>query len=86
MINVLFFASLKETLDCDGLEITDSEIDTVAKLRTMLASKGDVWASSIGLQGASSNTLVAVNQAMSGDDTALKAGDEVAFFPPVTGG
>ena len=82
MIKVLFFASLKETLACEGLEVTDTSINTVAQLRQFLASKGDLWASVIG----ASNTLVAVNQAMSGDDKVLNIGDEVAFFPPVTGG
>lgn len=85
MIKVLFFASLKETLDCEGLDIADSTIDTVAKLRGFLAAKGDVWAKAFG-QGAASNTLVAVNQTLSDGDKAIKAGDEVAFFPPVTGG
>ena len=82
MIKVLFFASLKETLDCDGLEVTDGAINTVAKLRENLASKGEAWAKAIG----ASNTLVAVNQAMANDNSAINAGDEVAFFPPVTGG
>lgn len=82
MIKVLFFASLKETLDCEALEVTDASIDTVAKLREQLAQKGDAWATNIG----ASNTLVAVNQAMSNDQKVLKSGDEVAFFPPVTGG
>lgn len=82
MIKVLFFASLKETLNCDEVEVTDVSIDTVAKLRQFLAAKGDLWASVIG----ASNTLAAVNQAMSGDDKVLNPGDEVAFFPPVTGG
>ena len=82
MIKVLFFASLKETLDCESFEVTDASIDTVAKLRELLAQKGEAWATAIG----ASNTLVAVNQAMSDDQKALKSGDEVAFFPPVTGG
>jgi molybdopterin synthase sulfur carrier subunit len=38
------------------------------------------------LFGGSANILSAVNQQKARSDTAIKAGDEVAFFPPVTGG
>lgn len=80
MIKVLFFAHLKETLDCDQLEV--EVVESVASLRTALSQKSKQWADVLGNQ----STLVAVNQAMASDETLLKAGDEVAFFPPVTGG
>ena len=82
MINVLFFAHLKETLDCERLQLDDSEIKTIAQVRQTLAQKGTEWAKSL----SSDATLAAVNQTMATDQTAVKAGDEVAFFPPVTGG
>ncbi|MFT4926629.1 MAG: molybdopterin synthase sulfur carrier subunit [Phenylobacterium sp.] len=82
MIKVLFFAHLKETLDCDTLEVSADEVATISQLRHNLSEKGDVWANNL----AAGKTLAAVNQAMANEDTAIKAGDEVAFFPPVTGG
>jgi molybdopterin synthase sulfur carrier subunit len=82
MIKVLFFASLKESLDCAGLEVADSDAGSVAQLRRLLVEKGPLWETVLGFD----STLVAVNQTMATDQTALQAGDEVAFFPPVTGG
>ena len=82
MINVLFFAHLKETLNCEQIQVEAADVETVAKLREVLSEKGEQWAKSL----SSGATLTAVNQAMAKDETALKAGDEVAFFPPVTGG
>lgn len=82
MINVLFFASLKESLDCDALQVASAEAATIAGLRQLLAAKGALWAASLEADAA----LVAVNQTMANEQTTLKSGDEVAFFPPVTGG
>lgn len=80
MINVLFFAHLKETLGCERLQV--EQVDTVAVLRQKLGEKGETWAKSLSC----GSTLVAVNQAMANEQTKLNSGDEVAFFPPVTGG
>ena len=82
MISVLFFAHLKETLDCDKLQVDASEVSNIAQLRQILSHKGQDWADNL----AAGSTLVAVNQAMANEETAIKSGDEVAFFPPVTGG
>jgi molybdopterin synthase sulfur carrier subunit len=51
-------------------------------LRNLLREKGDIWNEYL----AYGKALVAVNQVMTGDDTALNDTDEIAFFPPVTGG
>ncbi|MBU2970697.1 MoaD/ThiS family protein [Pseudoalteromonas sp. C2R02] len=82
MIKVLFFGRLRELLDCSGLEVTDFEQTTVAQLRIELANKGAKWAEFI----AGNNALAAVNQEMVEETSLVKSGDEVAFFPPVTGG
>jgi len=82
MIKVLFFGRLRELLDCAQLEITDFEQGTVAQLRIELANKGTHWAEFI----VSNNALAAVNQEMVEENSMIKPGDEVAFFPPVTGG
>ncbi len=80
MIKVLFFASLKEALDCAQLQLDNP--GSVAALKQQLAQQSADWQRWL----LSESTLVAVNQTMANDATALNDGDEVAFFPPVTGG
>lgn len=83
MIKVLFFASYREQLECDELVLPTGEIPaTLSALRQQLSLKGDEWRSVM----EDSRTLVALNQTMTRRDAELKEGDEVAFFPPVTGG
>ncbi|ADN77917.1 molybdopterin synthase subunit MoaD [Ferrimonas balearica DSM 9799] len=82
MINVLFFAQIREVIGVDKLAVDASEGLTAETLRQQLLERGDKWR--LALQD--KNVLVAVNQTLSGWDTALTSGDEVAFFPPVTGG
>jgi len=81
-LTVRFFARLREELDTDCLQLPVEPGQTVADLLSDLASRGNAWARLTGDQP----VLVAVNQAMAKPDTPVKAGDEVAFFPPVTGG
>ncbi|MCF1427710.1 MAG: molybdopterin synthase sulfur carrier subunit [Shewanella sp.] len=83
MINVLFFAQVRELLGTAKLEVAfdDSLISTEA-LRAYLAAQDDKWARVM----ANDKLLVAVNQTISNWEAAVKDGDEVAFFPPVTGG
>ena len=86
MLKILFFGQLKEITQTEGLEINiiqNGEIlNTVANLRSLLQEKGDVWDEYL----AYGKALVAVNQEMTSDDTAINNGDEIASFPPVTGG
>lgn len=81
MIKVRFFAQLREVLQTDRLELPLSA-NTVAELRTQLQQKGPLWQEYL----SSSRSLVAVNQTMQNEQASLCEGDEVAFFPPVTGG
>lgn len=83
-INVLFFASLRESLDIgrEELDLPESVV-TVAQLRQWLAARGPAWADALAPE---KTVRVAVNQGLADADTELKAGAEVAFFPPVTGG
>ncbi|MEC6822610.1 MULTISPECIES: molybdopterin synthase sulfur carrier subunit [Photobacterium] len=81
MINVLFFAQIKELVGVDKIEVA-AEFATADDLRQALLSRGDKW--QLALE--SGKLLVAVNQTICHLDTAIKDGDEVAFFPPVTGG
>ncbi|MGR5061638.1 molybdopterin synthase sulfur carrier subunit [Photobacterium sp. DNB22_13_2] len=81
MINVLFFAQVKELVGVDRLEVP-AEFATAEALRQHLVTKGDKWPLALE-QG---KLLVAINQTISSLDGEIKDGDEVAFFPPVTGG
>ena len=81
-VKILYFAGLREQLGRPGEEL-ESPASTVAALRTQLMARGGAWQSALA-QGKA--LRVAVNQEMAQPDTALKPGDEVAFFPPVTGG
>ena len=83
-VKVLFFASLREQLGTSAEEIElPSGVATVAALRSHLLQRGDSWKSAL---GDSRLVRAAVNQDMVPATARIKAGDEVAFFPPVTGG
>ncbi|MDF2177020.1 molybdopterin synthase sulfur carrier subunit [Aliiglaciecola sp. CAU 1673] len=81
MIKVLFFARLREVLGCESLELP-AQFPDMGSLRQTLMSRGQDWQEFL----APGATLGAVNQTLATDDTPLQDGDEVAFFPPVTGG
>jgi molybdopterin synthase sulfur carrier subunit len=83
-VKVLFFASLREQLgtSVEEIELPDSA-STVNGLRTHLMRRGDAWQR---LLAEGRNLKVAVNQDLAGAAAPLHPGDEVAFFPPVTGG
>ena len=83
-VKLLYFAALREQLGIahEALALPP-DIDTVAGLRAHLIERGGAWQSAL----AGTRALrVAVNQDMAQPTTPVKAGDEVAFFPPVTGG
>ena len=83
-LKILYFASLREKVGRDAEEIElPAGVATVAALRSHLRSRGGVFESAF-----SEGILLrsAVNQDMVQPAAAIKAGDEVAFFPPVTGG
>ena len=82
MIRILYFASLRERLGSAD-ETLQEHPRTLADLRAQLAARGGAWGEVFaGGQG----VLAAVNQEMAQPAAAVRAGDEVAFFPPVTGG
>ena len=83
-VKVLFFAGLREQLGTPGEEIElPGGVTTVAGLRSHLSQRGSSWKDAL-----SESRLVraAVNQDMVQPTATIRAGDEVAFFPPVTGG
>ena len=83
-VKVLFFASLRERLGTplEVVEIPDSA-STVAGLRLHLMQRGGAWRDVLADMKV---VRVAVNQDMAAANAPLNQGDEVAFFPPVTGG
>ncbi|WP_409522841.1 cyclic pyranopterin monophosphate synthase MoaC [Nitrincola sp. MINF-07-Sa-05] len=83
-LQVRFFAELREALSVDELavELGEGEETTVAVLIAQIKAKGEPWATVLNRP----NLLVAVNREMSHPDSVVRFGDEVAFFPPVTGG
>jgi molybdopterin synthase sulfur carrier subunit len=80
-VRILYFAGLREALGLTGETIElPTGVNTVGCLRDWLAGQGrDRLASA-------KNLRCAVNQAMAAPDAPVRDGDEVAFFPPVTGG
>lgn len=84
-MNIVYFASVRETLgkSSETLDIDESAIKTVADLIKHQRARGDAYAIAF------ENTLmlrVAVNQVHALPDMPVTNSDEVAFFPPVTGG
>ena len=82
MIKIVFFAALREQLDCSELSLSSDNVKTVADIKAQLASKDILWRQRF----ENESLLSAVNHDMVDGDKVVKAGDEVAFFPPVTGG
>lgn len=82
MIKILFFGALREQLQCASLTLAAQQLDSVAAVINSLCLR------SVLFQQAFSDTklLCAVNQQLCEPQTPVKAGDELAFFPPVTGG
>lgn len=72
-ITIKYFASLREAMGTSGQTLQGDNIRTVADIISQLSELPE-------------STLIAVNQEYANPATEVVAGDEVAFFPPVTGG
>jgi sulfur-carrier protein len=84
MIHLRYFASLREQLGRAGEDLEPpAAVADVAALRRHLAARGGVWALAF---DEARPLLAAVGQEGARGDTPIRSGDEVAFFPPVTGG
>ena len=84
MAKILYFASLAETLDTKS-EAFDlpADCETAADLVKLLIARGEPFADAF---GGDTQVLIAVNQEISESAAQITNTDEVAFFPPVTGG
>lgn len=84
MANILYFASLAETLGVRNEKLAlPSDCQNVNDLVSLLRVRGEPFDSSF---DGNTRILVAINQEMSEPDAEISDADEIAFFPPVTGG
>ena len=84
MITVLYFASVREQLNCSSEQIEySSETETVSDLKNTLAKRGGTWSE---LFTDNDSIFVSINQLVAKNNDPINENDEVAFFPQVTGG
>jgi molybdopterin synthase sulfur carrier subunit len=83
-VTVLYFASFRERLglEKETIEISGT-IKNIADLKQLLVNRQDVWEDIFGIE---SNVLISINQNMAKNHSVISDLDEIAFFPPVTGG
>jgi molybdopterin synthase sulfur carrier subunit len=85
MLTVLFFARVREQLDCASLQVPwpgGADFDLDALQASLCAQRGALWRDVL----EQDNMIRAVNQVVVTGNRVLRDGDEIAFFPPVTGG
>jgi sulfur-carrier protein len=84
MVTVLYFARLRESLGQGSERIAlPATVRDLEGLRALLVARGGAWKEELARD---KRVRAAVNQAMAHGDSPITDGDEVAFFPPVTGG
>ena len=81
MIRVLYFASLRDKVGQEEEQLDYS--GTIAGLMAQLRDRGAAWSD---VFADNQSVLTAVNQEMAKPESEVSDGDEVGFFPPVTGG
>lgn len=82
MIKVRFFALLRERLGTQEISLPSEGILTVNDAISALAEHNTNWSQIFTDQ----EVIAAVNQQLVDKDQSLQSGDELALFPPVTGG
>lgn len=80
-VHLLYFAQLRETVNCAEEALLLPSTITVGELKTQLAQRNSQWQTAF-----SQTVLCAVNQSIATNEQRLQHSDEIAFFPPVTGG
>ena len=84
MIQLVYLARLRDALGIAGESVDPPrEVSTVRALVAWLAQRGGAWTQELAPGRA---VRIAVNHDVAQADTPIRAGDEVALFPPVTGG
>ena len=83
-IRILYFARLREAFGTASEQIAlPANVRDLASLQELLRGRGGAWAEEL-VEGRP--VRAAVNQDMARGETPISDGDEIAFFPPVTGG
>jgi molybdopterin synthase sulfur carrier subunit len=83
-VQLRYFARLRETFASEGERIAlPAGVEDVAGLVAWLRARGEPWDREL---APGRPVRVAVNQDMAEPGTPVRSGDEVAIFPPVTGG
>ena len=84
MIRILYFARFREKLNCESEELQpESGSMSVRMLVQQLGQRGETWSE---VFDSGQRILVSINQEIVNFDAEIKDNDEVAFFPPITGG
>ena len=83
MIIILYFASLRDRIGSSSEEMELPANATISGVIEILKAREGAWSDAF---GGSTKVLAAINQEMVKPEESIKDGDEVAFFPPVTGG
>lgn len=81
-ITLRYFAELRDQVGCDSEQLQLDSPQTIADVRQMLVAREGGW---VRLQD-SLRYRSALNHHMAAEDAIVRPGDELAFFPPVTGG
>ncbi|MCH1553142.1 MAG: MoaD/ThiS family protein [Luminiphilus sp.] len=83
MITIKFFSLIREAVEMDGLSLEWSlDLGSVAMVKAELSKRGANWGEAL----SHPNLIQAVNHKVVFEDNAVADGDELAFFPPMTGG
>ncbi|WP_202371052.1 MoaD/ThiS family protein [Pseudomonas sp. MWU318] len=83
MILINYFASYRDRLNLGGEKIPLSDnLRSIEDVRQMLMARGEEWREVLG----AGNLMCALNQELCQPSAAIEDYDEIAFFPPVTGG
>ncbi|MDE2419848.1 MAG: molybdopterin converting factor subunit 1 [Gammaproteobacteria bacterium] len=79
-VKVLFFAKLREKMGISEVNFTLNQSITLNEFQTLFATEYPLFSD------LPQPIVVAINQEFAQPDQLVSSGDEVAFFPPVTGG
>lgn len=83
-ITILYFARIKEVVNYSSEDVVLPEaVETIVALKSWLSGRGETWKNLFQGGGV---VRAAINHELVDDMATFEEGDEVAFFPPVTGG
>ena len=83
-VNILYFAKLRESVGIEAETLVINDNSKVSDLLNFLHDRGEKWSEYFNDK---KNLLrVAINQKIVDSDYCISDGDEIAIFPPVTGG